>query len=101
MRSASPYSPDGLACARSTLTDTRFMGSISAAERSGLVGMAFDILRNDRAHRLGPVEPPAVPGRVIRIPRAVFEAGRLPAPTRRRPRILVMPAGNPTSGDVA
>lgn len=62
----SPYSADGLACAR--------------------------------AARLGLTPAPEATGRVIRITRAVFEAGRPKPP--RRPRLIVLPAG-PTPGDAA
>lgn len=95
----SPYSADGLACARAALTDLRIIGAASREERLNIVGMALDILRKDRAIRLGPKAALApVTGRVIRIPRAVFEAGRPKPP--RRPRLIVLPAG-PTPGDAA
>lgn len=95
----SPYSADGLACARATLTNLTIMGSVTAEQRVDLVGMAFEILHKDRAARLGLQGEPLGPARVITIPRAVFQAGR-PKP-RRRPRLLVLPACGPTPGDAA
>lgn len=91
----SPYSADGLACARAALTDLRTIGAASREERLNIVGMALDILRKDRAARLGLTPAPEATGRVIR---AVFEAGRPKPP--RRPRLIVLPAG-PTPGDAA
>lgn len=94
----SPYSPDGLACARAALTDLRIIGAASREERLNIVGMALGILRKDRCARLGLAPAPETTGRVITIPRAVFEAGRPKPP--RRPRLIVLPAG-PTPGDAA
>lgn len=96
---ASPYSADGLATARQALTDMRIIGTITAEERDDIIRKAFCILRGDRTARLGPFPGHDGTDRVIRIPRAVFEAGR-PRP-RRRPRLIVLPAGGPTPGDAA
>ena len=97
-----PYTAEGLACARATLTDLRIMGTVTAEERAGLVGMAFSILQKDRAARLGLIAPPTLTGKVIHIPRALFQAGRTITQVRPRRvvRLIVRPAG-PTPGDAA
>lgn len=95
----SPYPAEGIALARRTLTDAAYLSGITPEARAELVQLAFDILHNDRAARLGPADG-ARTGRVITIPRAVFQAG-LPKRPRRRPRIIVRPLHSGSPGDAA
>jgi hypothetical protein len=93
----SPYCAEGVALARQTLADSRYLAGLSPADRSEIIGLAFDILRKDRAARLG-LDPAAAqgPARVIAIPRAVFQAG----PGFRHRLNLVRPRPG-TPGDAA
>lgn len=93
----SPYSAEGVALARRTLADSRYLAGLLPADRSEIIGLAFDILRKDRAARLG-LGPVAAqgPGRVITIPRAVFQAG--PGFRRRLQAVRPRPS---TPGDAA
>lgn len=95
----SPYSPEGVAFAQSVLTDGPYLVSVDPMKRRELVGMALTLLQNDRAARLGLDGTPPTSCRVIRIPRCLFQAGR--TITRRRPRLVVLPATGPTPGDAA
>lgn len=93
----SPYPAEGVALARLTLADSRYLAGLSPADRFEIIGLAFDILRKDRAARLG-LDPAAAqgPGLVIAIPRAVFQAG----PGFRRRLHAVRPRSS-TPGDAA
>lgn len=94
----SPISATDLADAIAALTDAGKMGALDRGRRHELVVSAFAVLRRDRMARHGQPEPPTDSGRVICIPRALFESGR---PTRRRPRLIVLPSGGPTPGNAA
>ena len=94
----SPYPVEGIALARRTLTDGAYMTSVTPEARAELVQMAFDILHKDRAARLN-LTPEKVEAKILTVPRAVFEAGRV-RPVTRRPQLRVLPAG-PTPGDAA
>ena len=81
---ASPHKLENLALARDTLTNLRLLQDCSAEQRTDLVRMAQAILQTDRVCRLG-LDAAALqgPARVIRIPRAVFQAGLRSSRTRR------------------
>lgn len=98
----SPYPAEGIALARRTLTDGTYLTGITPGDRAELVRLAFDILKKDRAARLGlDRSEPQGPARVITIPRAVFEAGlSRPRQRPRRRRIVVRPI-TPDPGDAA
>jgi hypothetical protein len=77
----SPHKVESLALARDTLTNLDLIRQWSPDQRRQIVGLAQSILRTDRAARLdlGAAQP-AGPGRVVRVPLAVFQNG----PARRR-----------------
>lgn len=96
MTTPAPHSPENIALARDTLTDTGLMASVTPLQRAELVKCALDILRTDRTARLGQTPIPTH-ARVIAIPLAVFQAG----PARRhRPRLTLLPHPH-TPGDAA
>lgn len=63
------------------------------SQHSNIITLAFGPPKWARILR------PAIPGRVIWVPRAIFEAGR--TTLHRPPRLIVLPAGGPTPGDAA
>jgi hypothetical protein len=95
--SASPHKIENLALARDTLTNLTLLAACTPEHRAELVRLAQAILQTDRACRLGlDLDAPQGPGRVIRIPLAVFQAGRIRNCARRSA------AAHPTTpGDAA
>jgi hypothetical protein len=95
-----PPPPGAIAAARDTLQDTCLLTRLSFNQRKDLCDVAFDILRDARAARLGqrpPVEPGT--GSVTYVTTSEFRQGR--QCHRRRPRLIVMAATGPTPGDAA
>ena len=95
-RPASIYSPDGLADARAAVTDVNRLAEIDPLTRARIVAMALAILHKDRALRLN-LQAEKTEALILRIPRAVFQAGPR---ARRLPRRVVLPVA-PTPGDAA
>jgi len=95
--SASPHKIENLALARDTLTNATLLAGCTPEHRAELVRLAQAILQTDRVCRLGlDVDAPKGPARVIRIPRAIFQAGRVRNHARR-----VTGAHPTTPGDAA
>ena len=96
--SASPYRPDDLASARYVVTHADRLACLTEVERADILALALTILRKDRALRLN-LQDHRAEAVIVRIPRAVFQAGprgrRLPALHR-----IVLPV-SPTPGDAA
>lgn len=87
---SSPHKIESLVLARDTLTNVTLLAQCTPEHRAELVRLAQAILQTDLACRLG-LDPaaPQGPARVIRIPRAVFQAGprqhRLPRAANAHP----------------
>jgi hypothetical protein len=94
-----PYSPRICAAARDTLLDMALMAGVTPRQRTDLVLVAFDILRDARMARLGPRPAPTGPASVTYLTRSELQAGRTPA--RRRPRLIVLSSQPRTPGDAA
>lgn len=93
----SPHKLENLALARDTLTNLELIRQWAPEQRRQMIELAQAILQTDRACRLGLDDAvPQGPARIIRIPLAVFQAGR----TRNRPRRAVK-AHPTTPGDAA
>jgi hypothetical protein len=96
----SVHSPQNVALARATLTDTELLAQCSPAQRADLVRLAQAILQTDRISRQG-IETlaSAKPGAVVIVPRALWQAGLR---TRRIPRAAQpQQPTSPTPGDAA
>jgi hypothetical protein len=95
----SPYSDDGLADARAVVTDADLLATLPPLERARIIAMALTILRKDRGFReASRLQDTPTQALVLRIPRAVFEAGPKARRVTRKPRLTVHPT---TPGDAA
>lgn len=96
----SPYSPEGLAAARRTVTDPDFLACLDPVQRAEILELAYAILRNDRACRVDLAPAPDGEALILRVPLAVFQAGRAARrATPPQPHVL-RPTGQ-TPGDAA
>lgn len=94
----SVYKPQDLATARHVVTHAQALTAVTSETRAEILDMAMTILRKDRAQRLDQtLAQPIGPARILRVPRAVFQAGIIRA--RRRP--LRLQTGPGTPGDAA
>lgn len=98
MMPASPYQFQDLAMARHVVTHADALTAVTPETRAEILDLALTILRKDRALRIHETlaQPIIGPARILRVPRAVFQAG----PMRRKTQPL--PPSHPlTPGDAA